>query len=100
MIKRVYRFEYDGYIKDCPKCGGGFDDGFYVPIKTKELKCPRWQCGHEGNWDDFQDLMEFDFGMIEDRFYQKKSEYIGRKELENWDKWEQGFFKAVENKFK
>ena len=41
MAKKVYRFEYDGYIKDCRKCGGTFDDGFYVPKKTKTLKCPK-----------------------------------------------------------
>ena len=86
MIKRVYRFEYDGYIKDCPKCGGGFDDGFYVPKKTKTIKCPRSSCGHIGNWEEFNDLMKFDFGMIEDRFHRHKSDYIKDLEIKNFDK--------------
>tara|TARA_S200002703_G_scaffold3011_1_gene4457 strand:- start:132 stop:458 length:327 start_codon:yes stop_codon:yes gene_type:complete len=89
MVKRVYRFEYDGYIKDCPKCGGVFESGFYVPQKTKTLKCP--SCNHKGDWDDFGDQMKFDCRQIEDRFYQKKSEYMGRKELENFDKWLESF---------
>ena len=86
MRKRVYRFEYDGYIKDCPKCGGRFEDGFYVPKKTKNLKCPRSNCKHEGTWEDFNDLMDFDFGMIEDRFYRHKSEYLKDLEIKNFDK--------------
>ena len=84
MVKRVYRFEYDGYIKDCRKCGGTFDSGFYVPKKTKTLKCPN--CKHEGNWEEFLDMMKFDFGMIEDRFYRHKSDYIKDLEIKNFDR--------------
>ena len=84
MRKRVYRFEYDGYIKDCRKCGGIFDSGFYVPKKTKTLKCPN--CGHEDDWDEFLDMMKFDFGMIEDRFYRHKSDYLKDLEIKNFDR--------------
>jgi len=84
MAKKLYKFKYDGYIKDCRKCGGTFDSGFYVPKKTKTLKCPN--CGHEGDWDKFMDLMEFDFGMIEDRFYRHKSDYLKDLEIKNFDK--------------
>ena len=85
MRKRVYRFEYDGYIKDCRKCGGTFDSGFYVPQKTKTLKCPN--CGHEDDWDDFGDQMEFDCGQIEDRFYRIKSDYLEKLEMKRFDNW-------------
>ena len=85
MRKRVYRFEYDGYIKDCRKCGETFDSGFYVPQKTKTLKCPN--CGHEDNWDEFLDMMKFDLGMIEDRFYRHKSDYLDRLDMERFDNW-------------
>nr|BAR32521.1 hypothetical protein [uncultured Mediterranean phage uvMED] len=93
MAKKVYRFEYDGYIKDCRKCGGTFDDGFYVPKKTKTLKCPK--CNHEGRWNEFQDLMDFDLGMIEDRFYRHKSDYLKDLEIKNFDKMIDNFIKGA-----
>jgi len=93
MRKRVYRFEYDGYIKDCRKCGGTFDSGFYVPKKTKTLKCPN--CGHEDVWDEFLDMMKFDFGMIEDRFYRHKSDYIKDMEIKNFDKMIDNFIRGA-----
>ena len=86
MRKKVLQFEYDGYIMDCPKCGGSFDDGFYVPKKTKTIKCPRSVCGYESNWDDFNDLMNLDFSFIEDRFYRHKSDYLKDLEIKRFDK--------------
>ena len=60
--------------------------GFMFQKKTKTIKCPRTACGYKGDWDEFQDLMNFDFGMIEDRFYRHKSDYIKDMEIKRFDK--------------
>ena len=63
--------------------------------KTKTIKCPRSVCGYEGNWEEFNDLMEFDFGMIEDRFYRHKSNYLKDLEIKNFDKMIDNFIKGA-----